>query len=1125
MTIKLWGILWGILSFQVIFASSLQDQDNLITMELKNAPLSVLLKEIESKSPYVFFYTEGCMDPDARININVKNKTVKQILDIAFSSTNLTYKISNHQITIVKSTINEENPQKLMLKGTVYDISGAPLTGVSISIKGTTQGTVSDIDGAYQIQLDSPGQTVVFSYLGYASLEITGKNPDLFNHITLQEDAFQLEETVVIGYSTRSRGKLISSVSTINGEQLVKASVPNLENALSGRVSGVFSRQTTGEPGNDFADLKIRGFGSALVVVDGIPGRSYESLDPAEIESISVLKDASAAAVYGMQGANGVILVTTKRGSKNQKASLEVSSRYGIQIPHNYPRAASSALWQSLVKQYYANEKLIANPSAVITPGEMALDSYTYDTNWYDEIIKNAPISQSNVSLSGGGENINYFVSGGFLYQDGIWVTNSTQKNRFNFRSNLDIDVLKNLKLSAGAGVIINNLDYSATGSDVIAASMKTTAPNFPIRWDKHPEYYAFGGEGTTNPLALADTDAAGYRALQTRNLNVDLGLEYQIPFIEGLSLKANLGYSQIDGWNKNWTKVIPYMGYRDSSDEYYPSVSASNTNKASLTLEDNYSWSLVGQGFINYRNSFKNHNINSGLVFEINQAQTRSFNTSRAEFPSTVLDMLPGGLSGKGLSNTESSREYRSASIIGRFSYDFRSCYFIDFNFRYDGAQYFAQKWGFFPSVSAGWMLTNENFMKGIKPVLSELKLRTSWGELGDLSVAKSRYDSEEQYYYESGYLYPGPVLIFGDRTLYGLQETINANPDFTWSTSSMINIGTDFKLWKGLLGGSFDVFYRKRSGLPAKKANDNSGALATYYNLNNDNTRGFEISLNHKLKIREFSYYMDANFSWSRSQNGRLEHGQFTSGYDEWRWNNEYRWTNVRWGLNQIGQYRSYEDIARAPMHDNSNYNTVILPGDLMYEDWNGDGYIDENDKRPISRTSYPEIIYGITLGAEWKGIDFSMFWQGGALSNFKVSAFDMAAFQEGKTFNNTWEYFQDSWHKSDYTDPDSPWIPGYFPAVRDMFTSTINTQESTFWMWNGNYIRLKNIELGYTLPQKTSKALRIQSLRIYVNGYNLFTASSQKYFDPEQRESYVTFASYPQLKSLNVGINLKF
>lgn len=1111
----------------VLFSSSSYTQESTFHLNHKELRLVELFKKIEEKSDYIFFYYDGLIDENIKVQAQFKNQTLRQILDKVLDKTDLTYTINKKQVTIKKKPgSTKENRQKddHRISGVVLDQNGEPLVGVSVAVRGTNQGTISDINGEYSLQVPLRESLIDFTYIGFQPVSMAATEDTKLARVVMMEDAKQIDEIVVVGYSTRTREKLISSISTINSQELVKATVPNLENALTGRVSGVFSRQTSGEPGSDAADLKIRGFGTALVVVDGIPGREYNNIDPSEIESISVLKDASAA-IYGMQGANGVILVTTKRGSRGQKARLDISTRFGLQMPHKYPEAASTALWQTLVNEYYANLKLINDRNALISPEEMISRSYAHDTDWYDKMIKNAPITQSNINISGGAESINYFISAGYMHQGGIWETNATSRERFNFRSNLDATILKDLKMSVGVGAVLNENNYPGQPASIIARELKNTAPNVPVKWPGHDDYYAFGGEGTLNPMALADKNSSGYTKIASNHLNVDFSLEYKLPFLEGLSLKGTLGYTQVNTRDKDWKMNIVYRGYRAETDEYYESTSASNTNKANLTLKDGKSYNITGQGFINYLNSFGDHNLNSGLIFEFSEAEDHSFNTSRGDFPSTVLDMLAGGISNKLVSNDEVLRRYRTASLIGRFSYDYDSRYFVDFNFRYDGAQYFAEKWGFFPSLSAGWMLTNEGFMETAKEVLNKLKLRASWGELGDLSTARKYYSDNEQYYFQSGYKYPGNPLNFGERTIYGLTQTVNANPEFTWSTSTLTNIGLEFELWKGLLGGSVDAFYRQRKGLPAKKADDNSGVLATYYNLDHDNTRGFEIELTHQNKIAEFEYSVSGNMSWSRTRKGNVEHGQFGSGYSEWKWNGENRWTNVRWGYNYLGHYNSYEEIANAPMHNNSNNNTVILPGDLKYEDWNGDGYIDEYDQRPIGRNAYPELMYGINLSASWRGIDFSMFWQGGSLSNFQISAFDMDAFQEGATFKNTWEYFGNRWHKADYTDPNSAWVPGHFPATRDFSTLTINRAASDYWMWNGNYIRLKNIELGYTLPRKLTQKANIQQLRIYTNLYNFLTISSQEFFDPEQVERDLSFASYPQIKSFNIGLNLTF
>lgn len=1099
---------------------SIQAQSQRITLPEKRMSILQAFERVEKQTNLTIAYNEANLNVNHIISVKVKKMPLSEAMSHILKNTNTTFHIKGMQIIIVPASVSRA---KVKIRGTVTDRTGESIIGANIVEKGTTNGTLTDLDGKFQLQV-SPRSVLVVSYIGYITQEIVIGDKSNLN-ITLSERTQELEDVVVVGYSTRTREKLISSVSTISNTELTKASVPNLESALTGRATGLFSRQTNGEPGYEQINLQIRGFGSPLIVVDGIPGRSFSQMDPSEIESISVLKDASAAAVYGMQGANGVVLVTTKRGKRGEKTEIDISTRYGLQMPHNYQDAANTTLWQTLVNEYNANLKLISDRNAVVSQNEMAIRDYPYNTNWRDEMIQNAPISQSNISIKGGTEKVSFFISGGFLWQKGIWATDAISKKRFNLRSNLDVDITRNLSLSVGVGAIIDNLDYPSRGATEIAASLKNTAPNIPVHWEAYPDYYAYNGEGSSNPMALADKSATGYSKGKNKSMNIDFSVKYSVPFIKGLSLKANLGYSSYDAWSKNWYKNIVYVGHRATADEYYYSTSESETNKASLSLGDSNNYSITAQGFISYLNSFDNHNINSGLVFELLQDKNRSTSTGRGEFPSTILDMMAGGISNKLVSNGESLREHRASSIIGRFSYDYSSKYFVDFNFRYDGAQYFADKWGFFPSTSIGWMVTNESFMASLKPIINELKIRASWGVLGDLSAAKNYYDSYEQYYHQSGYLYPGDVMTYGDRTIYGLKQTVNANPAFTWSKSTMINVGIDFKLWNGLLGGSAEIFRRTRKDLPAQKANDNAGDLATWYNLNEDNTRGFEVSIQHENRISDFNYQLSGNVSWSRTQNGYVEHGQFTSGYNYWKWYSGNRWSNVRWGLHQTGHYQNYDEIAQAPMHENSNNNSVILPGDLKYEDWNGDGYIDEYDKRPIGRSSYPELIFGINLSAQWKGFDINMFWQGGALANFLISTYDMDAFKEGQTYNNAWAYFEDRWHKADYTDPNSQWIPGHFPAIRDFTTQTINRQTSDYWMWNGNYIRLKNLELGYTLPGNITRKAGIKQLRIYANIYNFLTFSSQKYFDPEQAETTYSFASYPQIKSFNIGVNLKF
>lgn len=1091
-----------------------------VTLTLKDATVAEALDAVVSQTGCFLYYTQPPVNLGYKVSIDLEEVSLETAMKAIFEGQDIEVSLNGNKVYLSEKVKTRSSVREW--HGTIVGTDGLPVIGAAIIVKGTLDGATTDIDGNFSLKA-AEGAILQVSSIGYEDREVRAAGSGELN-IVLNLKAVQLEEVVMVGYSTRTREKLISSVSSIGGDKLVQTDVPNIENALSGKVSGVFSRQTSGEPGNDGADIRIRGFGSALVVVDGIPGRKYSDIDPNEIESVSVLKDASAAAVYGMQGANGVILVTTKRGSRSKPTSVEVTSKFGIQTPTRYPKASDSALYQELLNEYRINHKLIENHAYTALDGDLVIEGTKYDTDWYKLMIQPAPESRTNVSISGGSEKLNYFVSGGYLYQGGIWSMNSTSKNRFNLRSNIDADLAPGLTASVGMGLIAAECVYPGVTSEHIGQAFGKASPLMPVKWYDGTRYYAFMAEKTDNPVAISDPDASGYRSTSARDASVDLSLEYKVPFVQGLSLKANLGYTFETNYGRNWQKTIVYQGYRSAIDEYWLSESASYNDKADLTVYNSNRNDMLFQGYVTYKRSFGgDHNVNAVLVYEAGNASYRYFKTKRNSYPSTVVDRLDAGLGGANVTDSETLRTYHTMSLVERFSYDWRSIWFIDINTRLDGAQYFARKWGFFPSLSLGWMLTNEPWMEDHKAVLKELKLRASYGVLGDLSDAKAYYDATDMYYYQAGYKYPGTEMVFGDRSLLSLELTRNANPDFTWSTSRIANAGVDFSLFKGnLLRGSVDVFYRSRNGLPAMKANDNSGDLATYYNLNSDSTRGIELSLDHSHSIGEFSYGATLNFSWSRSKYGHVEHTDYASGYEDWRNNTSYRWTNIRWGYNCIGRFDSFEEAARYAMYRDSKYNTVILPGDLKYEDVNDDGYIDENDIVPIGRTAYPEILYGLNLTASWKGFDFNVFLQGAALSQFTISVYDKYAFSDNQTGLNAWAYFADRWHKSDYTSTDSGWVQGYFPATRDAQAPQVNKLDSSFWMFDGSYLRVKNIELGYTFkPDWKSNP----ELRVYLSAYNPLTIASQSFFDPEQSENSYSFASYPQLKTWSIGVNLRF
>ncbi len=1120
MNLKIFFLLLGIMPA----SASIYSQNTKLDISVQNYSLEDIFSQIETQSEFTFLYSVEDIEVYTNISVDVQGKTVEEILDKCLEYTGLTYGVDGKLVIIRQMdtvAVPEFVPQeKKEVQGTVTDENGQSIPGVNVVIKGTTSGTSTDIDGKFSIMVDNLNVTLSVSFIGYIpqDLALSGKTAI---DIVLVEDSQTLADVVVVGYGTQTRQKMTSSVSTISSEDLKSTPVANLENALGGKMSGVFMRQTSGEPGVDGADIRIRGFGSALVVVDGIPGRDYSNIDPNEIESISVLKDAASASIYGMQGANGVILVTTKQG-KNKAPVVEFNSYVGFQSPTRYPQPMGSTDWQHMQNAYRANNKLLNDPNAISEEQDLDINPGLPNTNWYKETVKeDSKIVSHNVNVSGGSENVNYFLSAGYLKQGGIWATDATKKKRYNLRANLDIKVNDFVSVGANVSGIFNNLDYPGASQNDIGSNIRQASPIYSVSNDRGYTYVNV--KDGYNPAAMIDPSLSGYASDKSRDWNIDLSFDYKIPFIKGLSYKGVLAYNTHDNDYKSFNKKLVF--YNELNGEYEEVISKDGHNKTSLGLSNTANDELTLQSFLNYKNSFGSHNISGSAIYEQTTANSHYFNTGRGTFPSDAVDMIYAGMDDDNKWNGESAREYASQSYIGKLSYDFDTKYLIEFAARYDGAQYFApdNRWGFFPSVSAGWMMSKENFMEPISHIVSELKIRGSWGQLGDLSAAKGYYSYNEDYYWAEGYKYPGGVLQIGSEKIYMLEERLEANPDFTWAKSTMYNFGIDAKLWNNLLSVNADVFYRKRTDLPAQKTDDNSGNLATYYNLNGDNTRGFEMSLNHSNNINDFNYSVSANMSWSRTKNGHTEQRKFTSGYDAWRNKAEGNWTNVTWGVDTDGQYQDRQDILDAPYLDGQS-KVMQMPGDVNYKDWNGDGYIDSKDSHPISASAYPEFIYGVTISMDYKGFDLSMFWQGSAKSSYYISGSSTNPFKMNTPDKGTFDYLGSYWRKADYTSSDDVWIAGDYPAYRDGYTEINNYMTNTFWKRNGAYVRLKNIQIGYSLPESVLSKVGLKKARIYVQAYNWLTFNSTSYIDPETKGGQ-EIGDYPQIKSFNVGVNLKF
>ena len=1019
--------------------------------------------------------------------------------------------------------------------GTVTDASGA-LTGVTVTVKGTSVGVLSGADGKYSINLpaSSGDPVLVFSCMGYVTQEIAAGSKTLID-VALEESSEMLENIIVVGYGTQRKATLTGAVAAVTGEELTKTKTGNIQNALVGRITGVKVNQRTSQPGTFNTDFNIRGMGIPLVVVDGVPRDNMTRLDESEIESISVLKDASAA-IYGSRAANGVVLITTKQGRPDRKFSFEYNGYVGIQNMMLNVELMDAVQYMRMYNEKDAN----ANKALRYSEEDIRayLDGRKKSTDWLGAIIKNNPVQhQHSLSASGSSGKIDYFVNFGHYYQDGWFNSDNLYYKRFNLRSNVSARLTDNLK----AEVLINlisDMRHQQPESTwrVINRGAYLTPPTTPIYLNDDPNYPVLPPVGD-NIVTLIDPKN-GYNYNKERSVSTNLSLEYKIPYVEGLSVKGMYSY---DYTEDEW-KI-----FRKGFNRYTESGTVSYNNYSPM---DRIWWGGINtllQLSANYTGSFGNHNIAGTLVYEESDREADNF---WAERNTILLDQLfAGSADGQkgdqfyvGLYNPreddpnavkEALYHYANKGFIGKLSYAYLSKYLLDFSFRRDGSSRFApgHQWGFFPVVSGGWRVSEEKFFQSeALQFINNLKLRASWGQMGD--------EGTSSYQFMTGYGYGPSTILFGNSRPNMATPRGIPNQFITWSTSTVTDIGIDADLWNGKLGIVADIYQRKRTGLLATRATSLPGVVGATMpqeNLNSDLTGGFEIALSHRNKIKEFAYNLSAGLFMSRTRNLHVEESVPLDSYDLWRNKTTDRYTNVMWGIDQTGQYRSLDEIFNGGIVYDGQGNSYMLPGDFIYEDWNGDGIIDDADQHPIAiNTNYdngvkPLLNYHFSIGAEWKGFDLNMLFQGAAMAwRSYASTRDNRSDQYrgvGYRDANGFTLWYDRWHRADESNPSKwqEWVPGKYPSLYQDINqrNTYITRMSSFWTWNTAYLRLKSIELGYTLPSKLTKKIGLESLRVFLNSYNTLTWSGMPIGDPEVKDG----DEYPLNKTFSIGLNVKF
>ncbi len=998
--------------------------------------------------------------------------------------------------------------------GTVVDAeSQVPIPGVFIVEKGTNNGVVTDFDGHYTITLPAQA-SIEASYLGYTTQTIAVSGQTTID-VQLQVATNSLDQVVVVGYGTQRKGSVTAAVSQIDGDVVTKSPVANVSNSLAGRLSGVKVVQNSGEPGYNSSSINVRGFGTPLVIVDGVP-RSFNSIDPSTIASVTVLKDASAA-VYGVRAANGVLLITTKEG-KLGKPKISINAYTSWQSVTRYPDMLNAYQFALLTDESAINQ----GQAPIYGPEELekfkqGAPGYE-STNWYDEVVRSsAPQQYYNLNISGATERVNYFMSAGYVTQEGIWKSNDTKYDRFNISSNIEADITDNLSVNLRLSGRLENMNYPGIGAGLMMSGINRNYPTYSPYAGGPEDYYGVTNQPGTNIAALMHKEISGYTHDQRKTFNGQLGLNYKIPWIEGLSAKFNYAYGTNVQHKKDWTQKYELYNYNKETGEYTSAYVGNDPSNLTETYSEGYYQdNLPGnynqtQVSLNYDNTFGDHHVKGMVLFETLENKGNDFYAYR-EFLLN-LDYLFAGLDAN-KDNGGGAYEFASAGLVSRFNYEYKEKYMLEAGFRYDGSSKFPQdsRWGFFPFVSAGWNIAKEGFFKENISFFDNFKLRASWGELGD--------DSASAFQFITGYTYPSGNYIFGNSVIPGLVDRGLANPNITWYKATTTDIGFDAAILDRSLEFTFDWFYRKRTGLLATRAASlpgTFGASLPQENLNSDNTSGVDLSVSYFTNITpELRFNVTANYGYSRSKNDYIERSDFVNSIDEWKNGQAGRYKNVTWGYEAVGQFQNQEEINNWAVQD-SKGNTTLRPGDIKYLDYNGDGVISEDDQKPIGKGSTPEITFGLSFGFEYKGFDLSAQLQGAANYTAYFNGELQIPFYNGA---NSIEALMDRWHRENIYDPNSAWVPGKYPSTITGGNPN-NEKYSSFWLKDASYVRLKNIELGYSLPKEFLERIGVQQWRFYVSGHNLFTWDDLDYMDPEAPSGRGRY--YPQMRVINVGLNL--
>lgn len=1036
------------------------------------------------------------------------------------------------------------------VQGIVTDAqNGEPLPGANVVLEGTSQGTTTDSEGRYSLQVPDGEGTLVFSFVGYSTREIPVEGRSEIN-VTLKPGVMA-EEVVVTGYGgTQQERTITGSVSSINAEELTQTNATSLSDALVGKVAGINTRKPSGRPGAG-TQIQIRNMGDPLFVIDGVPKDEgqFNNLDYSDIQDITILKDASAAAIYGVRASNGVVLVTTKTGEREQDIQVNFDSYYGWQRWTRFPEPASAATF------YWARAQSDVNNTGATGRTQEEYQNWVeggegyQGTNWKDFATQEMPAPQSyfNVSASGGIENATFYASVSRFAEEAVF-TNFNERgapfNRTNLQLNVEATPFDRLTVGARLNARIEQTQNPGLpGVDDLWRPMWGILqqwPTFQPYANGNPEY-----PQTTNrinsQIATLTYGTSGYFHDDWRVAQPQLEMEFQIA--EGLTASGTYAYYYANQNLNTFEYTYDTYSYDEDTDTY--EVTGGNANPY-RDKEDNNIEEHNLQARLNFdRTLAEVHNVSADLAVEFNERH--EYGVFLKSTPPTNEISLINFDDLDRMDDYDFEQKRMGFALRANYNYDDR--YLLEVAGRYDGTYKFApgQRWGLFPSGSIGWRISNEPFYEGtgLSEVLTNLKIRASYGQTGsDDFNGKAPGDGIGDYRYLTGYNFNADQRsVFDGQPVIGISPRDQPEAGISWLRSNMANVGIDFGLWDGRLSGTVEGFYRERDGLLAQRYDVlvpvEADVTVGRENLNSDANIGMEGSLEYTEAVGDIQFTVGGNATYSRRRATDIYKPRFANSWDEYRNGVEGRWTGLNWGYQVIGQFQSQEEIDGYPVDIDGQDNNTLLPGDFKYEDVNGDGIINYLDQRPIGYNGLgapnpsPVFNFGFNGSLQYEGADLSFTFAGGAGYSYERNVEVKFPFQAN---GNGPEYlYNDAWHRENPFDQSSTeWNSGKYPPIRQNAFAHSSYNSSTFWVTNVRFVRLENLEIGYTVPTGIIDVIGAQDLRVYVRGTNLFSVDNMREYDidpettgrtPGGANSGGSGLQYPKTQEFTIGVNLSF